>query len=179
MRLVHDPNEILWYAMSSPYRREMKAKALLDALNIENFIPMKTRQEIREGKIVTWEEPALHNFVFVHDSYNGIMKVKKGLDILQFILNPLSPIVVPQRQMDDFIRFYESGGYDNPEFLAPQAMGQLRQNAKVVIGDGPLAGIEGYYQRVKGGKNKRFVVVIDGLMAMACTVECEFVKVAH
>ena len=31
MRLTYDPNEILWYAMSSPFRREMKAKALLDA----------------------------------------------------------------------------------------------------------------------------------------------------
>ncbi len=28
MRLSCDPNEILWYAMSSPFRREMKAKAL-------------------------------------------------------------------------------------------------------------------------------------------------------
>lgn len=92
MRLSCDPNEILWYAMSSPFRREMKAKALLDAHHIENFIPMKKMQEIRDGEIVTWEEPAIHNFVFVHDSYNGIMKVKKGLDILQFILNPLSPI---------------------------------------------------------------------------------------
>lgn len=131
MRLVHDPNEILWYAMSSPFRREMKAKALLDAHHIENFIPMKKRQEIREGEIVMWEEPAVHNFVFVHDSYNGIMKVKKGLDILQFILNPLSPIVVPRRQMDDFIRFYESVGYDESEFLTPQTMGQLRKNARV------------------------------------------------
>lgn len=72
MRLSCDPNEILWYAMSSPFRREMKAKALLDAHHIENFIPMKKRQEIRDGEIVTWEEPAIHNFVFVHDSYNGI-----------------------------------------------------------------------------------------------------------
>lgn len=177
MRLVHDPNEILWYVMSSPFRREMKAKALLDAHHIENFIPMKKRQEIREGEIVMWEEPAVHNFVFVHDSYNGIMKVKKGLDILQFILNPLSPIVVPRRQMDDFIRFYESGGYDEPEFLSPQVMGQLRKNARVVIVDGPLAGIEGYYQRVKGAKDKRFLVLIEGLVAMACCVECKFVKV--
>lgn len=123
MRLTYDPNEILWYAMSSPFRREMKAKALLDAHQIENFIPMKKRLEIRDGEIVTREEPAVHNFVFVHDSYNGIMKVKKGLDILQFILNSLSPIVVPQRQMDDFVRFYESVGYDDPEFLAPQTMG--------------------------------------------------------
>ena len=55
MRLSCDPNEILWYAMSSPFRREMKAKALLDAHHIENFIPMKKRQEIRDGEIVTWE----------------------------------------------------------------------------------------------------------------------------
>lgn len=113
----------------------------------------------------------------MHDSYNGIMKVKKGLEILQFILNPLSPIVVPQRQMDDFIRFYESVDYDEPEFLTPQTMGQLRKNARVVIGDGPLAGISGYYQRVKGAKDKRFIVLIEGLIAMACSVECKFVKV--
>ena len=87
MRLVHDPNEILWYAMSSPFRREMKAKALLDAHHIEYFIPMKKRLEIRDGEIVTREEPAVHNFVFVHDSYNGIMKVKKGLEILQFSIS--------------------------------------------------------------------------------------------
>lgn len=162
MRLTYDPNEILWYAMSSPFRREMKAKALLDAYQIENFIPMKKRLEIRDGEIVTREEPAVHNFVFVHDSYNGIMKVKKGLDILQFILNSLSPIVVPQRQMDDFVRFYESFGYNEPEFLTPQTMGQLRKNARVVIGDGPLAGIAGYYQRVKGAKNKRFIMMTEG-----------------
>lgn len=177
MKLTLDPNQVGWYAMSSPYRRELKAQALLDAHKIENFIPMKTRQEIRDGEIVTWKEPAIHNFVFVHDSYNGIMKVKKGLDILQFILNPISPIIVPQRQMDNFIRFYESSGYAEPEFLTPQGMGQLRPNARVVIGDGALAGVEGYYQRVTGAKHKRFVVVIDGLMAMACTVQCGFVKV--
>lgn len=42
--------------------------------------------------------------------------MKKRLDILQFILNSLFPIGVSQRQMDDFIRFYELGGYDEPEF---------------------------------------------------------------
>lgn len=125
MRLSCDPNEILWYAMSSPFRREMKAKALLDAHHIENFIPMKKMQEIRDGEIVTWEEPAIHNFVFVHDSYNGIMKVKKGLDILQFILNPLSPIVVPQRQMDDFIRFTNRSIMTSPSFSLPRRWGSF------------------------------------------------------
>ena len=177
MDIIKNPNEVLWYAMSSPYCRELKAKALLDAHQIESFIPMMRRQEVRDGKIVTWEEPAMHNFIFVHKSYNGIMAVKKGLNFLQFILNPNSPIVVPQKQMENFIRFYESGGYSDSQFLTPQEISQLRPNAKVMIGDGPLAGIEGYYQRVVGAKRKRFVVLIEKLMAMACTVQCDFLKI--
>ena len=146
MILKIDPNEVRWFAMSSPYCRETK------------------------------ETPAIHNFIFVHDSYNGIMAVKKGLAYLQFILAPNSPLIVPDRQMEDFIRFYESGAYQEPEFLDARQMSELRSNAKVVIGDGPFEGLEGYFQRVTGAKNKRFVISLDGVMALACKVECKFVK---
>lgn len=111
MRLSCDPNEILWYAMSSPFRREMKAKALLDAHHIENFIPMKKMQEIRDGEIVTWEEPAIHNFVFVHDSYNGIMKVKKGAgDAAVFHQCFQNLKVYMEMRKEDFSNKYFSGG---------------------------------------------------------------------
>ena len=104
------------------------------------------------------------------------MAVKKGLAYLQFILAPNSPLIVPDRQMEDFIRFYESGAYQEPEFLDARQMSELRSNAKVVIGDGPFEGLEGYFQRVTGAKNKRFVISLDGVMALACKVECKFVK---
>ena len=71
----------------------------------------------------------------------GIMAVKKGLAYLQFILAPNSPLIVPDRQMEDFIRFYESGAYQEPEFLDARQMSELRSNAKVVIGDGPFEGL--------------------------------------
>lgn len=153
MILKIDPNEVRWFAMSSPYCREMKAKELLDSHGIKNFIPMVRKQVVVDDELETKETPAIHNFIFVHDSYNGIMAVKKGLAYLQFILAPNSPLIVPDRQMSE-----------------------LRPNAKVVIGDGPFEGLEGYFQRVTGAKNKRFVISLDGVMALACKVECKFVK---
>lgn len=153
MILKIDPNEVRWFAMSSPYCREMKAKELLDSHGIKNFIPMVRKQVVVDDELETKEIPAIHNFIFVHDSYNGIMAVKKGLAYLQFILAPNSPLIVPDRQMSE-----------------------LRPNAKVVIGDGPFEGLEGYFQRVTGAKNKRFVISLDGVMALACKVECKFVK---
>lgn len=176
MILKIDPNEVRWFAMSSPYCREMKAKELLDRHGIKNFIPMVRKQVVVDDELETKETPAIHNFIFVHDSYNGIMAVKKGLAYLQFILAPNSPLIVPDRQMEDFIRFYESGAYQEPEFLDVRQMSELRPNAKVVIGDGPFEGLEGYFQRVTGAKNKRFVISLDGVMALACKVECKFVK---
>ena len=105
MILKIDPNEVRWFAMSSPYCREMKAKELLDSHGIKNFIPMVRKQVVVDDELETKETPAIHNFIFVHDSYNGIMAVKKGLAYLQFILAPNSPLIVSDRQMEDFIRF--------------------------------------------------------------------------
>lgn len=152
MILKIDPNEVRWFAMSSPYCREMKAKELLDSHGIKNFIPMVRKQVVVDDELETKETPAIHNFIFVHDSYNSIMAVKKGLAYLQFILAPNSPLIVPDRQMEDFIHFYESGAYQEPEFLDARQMSELRPNAKVVIGDGPFEGLEGYFQRVTGAK---------------------------
>ena len=52
MRLSCDPNEILWYAMSSPFRREMKAKALFNTPRLENFIPDEEKTGDWDGEIV-------------------------------------------------------------------------------------------------------------------------------
>ena len=44
-------NEIHWYPMRITYNREMKIKSLLDELNIENFVPMRSEYvNTRSGK---------------------------------------------------------------------------------------------------------------------------------
>ena len=81
--------------------------------------------------------------------------------------------------MEDFMRLYASPNLEI-QFYKPEEIGELhlRPNAKVRIEDGLFAGIEGYYQQVKGAKGKRFVVKIEGFMACAAFLtECRFISI--
>ena len=40
MNNTPDDSNTQWFAMSAPYRRELKAKEMLDNAGIENFVPM-------------------------------------------------------------------------------------------------------------------------------------------
>ena len=54
----------LWWAMSAPYRRELKAKAILDSCGIECFVPMRNQPvRKRSGAMVRELRPAVHNLI--------------------------------------------------------------------------------------------------------------------
>ena len=47
----------------------------------------------------------------------------------------------------------------------------------VSIGDGVFQGLEGYYQRIEGKRQKRFIVKIEDFIACAALiVDCNFIK---
>ena len=55
--------------MSAPYQRELKAKAALDKLGIENFVPMRYQAvRKRTGSMARELLPAIHNLIFVRGS---------------------------------------------------------------------------------------------------------------
>lgn len=65
------------------------------------------------------------------------------------------------------------------KYFNPDEIGQLglRPDAKVRIVDGIFEGKEGYYQRIKGSRSKRFVVKIDNFLACAAVLtECKYIK---
>ena len=65
-----DKNE--WYVLRVTYQRELMAKAKLDELNIENFVPThKVRVKGKNGKL-TWETKVLlHNYIFVWEHFQN------------------------------------------------------------------------------------------------------------
>ena len=103
-----DKNE--WYVLRVTYQRELMAKAKLDELNIENFVPThKVRVKGKNGKL-TWETKVLlHNYIFVFNTKEQIQHLKEGeLPYLRYVMcndeNGLRRILtVPERQMQNFI----------------------------------------------------------------------------
>ena len=69
-----DPN--LWFPMRVTYAREMKVKAELDRLGIENFVPMTYRivESRKQGETEPRRVlvPAINNLIFIHSCQERI-----------------------------------------------------------------------------------------------------------
>jgi KOW motif./Transcription termination factor nusG. len=168
--------EIHWYPMRVTYSREMLAKAYLDSIGVESFIPM--RYVPIKGKHPRHRElkPAITSLIFIRSCQKDITELKmtkRELNSLRYIMTPVLDdnnnvirrdiLTVPDKQMDNFIKvasvnddriFY----MENLDFA-----GKPGQRVKVVEGD--FAGVEGTIKRVK--KNKCVVVQIENVAAVA------------
>ena len=164
-----------WFPMRVTYHREMKIKALLDDLGIDNFLPM--RWEIVETKGGGRKRillPAIHNLIFVRSTQEYLTNLKttrEEFSPLRYMMRrPLSSgqgngeiIRVPDRQMENFMRV-ASVKDDRVMFLEnSDYINKVGQHVKVI--DGYFAGVEGIIKRIN--KNKRVVVQLEGLAAVA------------
>ena len=80
-----EPEAPVWFAMSAPYRRELKAKELLDSKGIENYVAMHYVLKEKGGRKARVLEPVIHNLIFAHCTKNRIQEVKTGVDYLQYL----------------------------------------------------------------------------------------------
>ena len=165
-----------WYPMRVTYSRELQAKAFLESVGVECFIPMRYEQV--EGRHPRHQElrPAINNLIFVHASQSWITEMKmtrREMAPLRYMMRPVHDnkgqtvrheiIVVPDLQMDNFMRV-ASVADDRVFFIENlDFAGKPGQHVRVV--DGDFAGVEGIIERVK--KNKRVVVQIEHVAAVA------------
>lgn len=162
-----------WYVMRVTYQREVSAKERLDALGVESFLPVKSeRRRTPGGKFCRVRLPLIHNFLFVKSRRETIDDIKTfRLPYLRYATcvreGRREIMIVPEKQMQSFIAVAsEQDG--KALFLDPAAI-NLAEGDRVRIIDGPLAGVEGTFMRLNGGRGKRVVVKIDSVAAVATT----------
>lgn len=166
--------------MRATFCRELNAKQLLEDQKVETFVPMhyEIRNKNRQKSKVP--VPVVHNLIFVHTTKNRIQKIKADIPYLQYITRieegRNTPIIVPDRQMELFIAV--CGTYDKQlVYLPPQDI-DLTRGTRVRIHGGVFDGQEGLFMKVKGMRNKRLVIAIQGVIAVATVVvHPEFVEV--
>lgn len=164
-----------WYAMSAPYGREMAIKELLKEVeDIETFVPLKRNERMVGQKLrrrMISYRPVVRNLLFIKARKTKMRLLKQQYNAqLQFKVQPdegkYKPIIVPDKQMADFMSLYKNVPEEEREYFLPGEI-EFRPEAKVIIEDGPFAGMEGYYQQVKGRRAKRFIVRIEGFLSCA------------
>ena len=165
-----DAKTTYWFPMRVTYGREQIVKEFLDTIDVETFLPMTERVRRIGNKIVHEKVPAISNLIFVHSDKKTIDTLKHTraqAEPLRYMTRPVRTdcgmineiIVVPDRQMDNFIQV-ASAPDDQRTFLTADDLHGHAGDC-VVISSGPFAGVEGIIKRIKG--NRRVVVEIEGI----------------
>lgn len=158
-----------WYAMSATFGRALKAKDFLESRSVRCFIPMKydvvsDGKHGKERRLV----PAISNLLFAYTTRDRIQALKSEVGYLQYLTRPEGtrriPIVVPDRQMEQFITvcntYNEKLVYLNPSEI------DLEKGTPIQIIGGPFDGVEGTFIKVEGTRKRRVAVLVPGIVAV-------------
>ncbi len=169
---------ILWYVMRA-YKCEGKAEEVLKShAGIEYFIPKHYAIRIYHGVKSKRLVPVIPSLVFVHASKDDILEFKKRHNFLQFVMRKATPpkhLVVPDKQMEDFIKVATSNE-DTLAFFKPEEI-DIKKGTRVCIHGGQFDGVTGIFMQIKGKRNRRIVVMLEGIMAVAAEVHPDLVEV--
>lgn len=167
-----------WFVMRA-YKNEKQAEDKLKAAGMEFFIPKCYAVRVYHGVKSKRLVPAIPSLVFVHASHSEITDFKKQYNSLQFVTweksTGIEYITVPDEQMDNFISVasnYEKGMI----YLTPNEI-DLKRGTRVRIHGGKLDGVTGMFMRVQGKRDRRVVVILDGIVAIAAAVRPDLIEI--
>ena len=136
-----------------------------------------TRYVIKKGKSPCSGSGRSY-LLFVHARPSDVQRVKSQVTYLQYITDTRSgqKIIVPDGQMQRFIAV--SGTYDDHLlYFQPDEL-NLSKGTKVRITGGEFEGQEGIFLKVKGARDRRVVIEIQGVIAVAmATIHPDLIEV--
>ena len=170
-------DSVRWYAMRVTYRRELAVRDLLEAEGMETFIPMRYTLKIKKGVPKRQLVPAVSSLLFIHAPQSVIQQIKANIPHLQYIPDKnRQKISVPESQMRHFIA--ACGSYNESlHFFDPSELNLTKGTPVRIIG-GDFEGMEGVFVKIKGKRDRRVVVAIQGVIAVAiATIHPDLIEV--
>ena len=167
--MVSLENSKVWFAMRATYGRNLMAQRLLEVHKIESFVPMRKRTVKLGRRIKTDTIPVVRDLIFVLAEREEIQTAKGKIPYLHYITSPVAgrsvPVEVPDEQMQQFMAVCNEMD-DNAELLSGEEA-HFEVGERVRVTGGAFKGCEGRLVKIEGKRSKRFVVAIEGIIAVA------------
>ena len=164
-----------WFPMRVTYQREMKVKAELDRLGIENFVPMRYKvvesQNDGDMELRRVLVSAISSLIFVRSTQNRVSELKRRNEVLKplrYMMDHTADeshtiMTLADGQMENFMRV-ASRTDDSVMFLDNETV-IGKEGKRVEIMGGAFEGVTGVIRRVK--RCKRVIVEIEGVARVA------------
>lgn len=158
-----------WFAMRATYGRNIMAQRFLEMQKIESFVPMRKRTTKVGRRIKIDMIPVVRDLIFVLSEREEIQEAKGKIPYLHYITTPSEgrniPVEVPEEQMQQFIAVCNEID-DKAEILAGEEA-HFEVGEHVRITGGTFKNCEGQLVKIEGKRSKRFVVSVEGVIAVA------------
>lgn len=167
-----------WFVLSVAFGRELLYKRLLqERCGIRCFVPeRRVRMRNASGRFFYKRIVAVPNYIFALASKDRLDMLKadasrRFLD-LNFVRNKAAdgrfvPAIVPACEMENFIAV-AGNEEEHVLFLDPKEIDWCRGQRVRILG-GPFEGVEGTFLRVSKKHERRVVVQVAGISAVATT----------
>ena len=137
-----DDKSVHWHVGRAGNCQAISAKRKLEKWNVEHFVPTLKTMVIRSGRKKLVEKPLAGNLVFVRGTRLEVSNLinYRGLPVhlIPDRCGNTSALVVPDKQMEDFMRVFEFAIADNED---PGIV--LKAGDRVRVKTGYLEGVEG------------------------------------
>lgn len=156
-----------WFVLRVAYHHEQAAKDWLTEVGIASYLPMHYAEKGKDSKKRRVKEPLIPNLLFVQATQEkmNLALASPANAYLSYYYdhfrtnadgtNP--PLVVPDKQMDNFIRLTS---IDSDHILfVDRSQCHFKNGDHVVVTDGNFRGVEGRIARV--ARQQRVVVELD------------------
>ena len=168
--VAEDRQALAWYALRVTYQRELIAKSYLDGIGVESFVPMCVERKVVGGRRRLCRRAMLHNYIFVYSTRERIDDIKRfELPYLRYVMHTQNGerqvMVVPEEQMRSFI--IVAGSEEEQVRLLDEQSFDLSKGMRVRVTGGMFEGAEGVLTKVSGARDRRVVVRIEGVAAVA------------
>lgn len=160
-----------WYVLRCPSGKEMDLQQTIQTrYGVECFIPIeRVRQRDRHGRFVWIQRCALTSYLFVNTDKDTFYTIYKG----SYVLHPMrhkvdelwTPVIVPNRDMESFIRV--AGSKEEKVVYLDPAKLNFKKGDRVRVIGGTFVGVEGTFLQIGGKHEKRVVIQLENLIAVA------------
>ncbi len=155
-----------WFAIKVFYNRVLTLQRRLDEQHIESYIPMKSTEQIVNGRKIRRRKPAISSLMFVRcteQQASELQTLFRGEAMLYTNRGEKHPAAIPDQQMRAFI------SVTSIDDIGMEYLGDITDEwttgQRVRVTGGVFTGAEGYIKRIKG--NHRLIVAIEGVVAVA------------
>jgi transcription termination/antitermination protein NusG len=154
MKLSYDHDRSSWYAISTKSRQEKVVAAMLEYMDVANFLPLICEERRWSDRKQMIAMPLFQGYVFVRIATTAelLLRVLKVPGVVDFVRSRSGPLAIPDGEIADVRAVLVHGVGCTPYLF-------LRAGDRVRVARGALAGIEGTY--IRNGSQSKLVISVE------------------